>query len=97
MPLPVVAVTIGAFLASAIGPLVKKALIAIGIGTITYTGLQAAFDAAQAQVISHYGQMSGSALSLADLAGVGQTIGILLGALAARVGIAVISKLGRVL
>lgn len=88
---------VASFLASAAGPLVKKALIAIGLGTVTYAGLQAAFDAAQAQVISHYGQLNGAALQLTDLAGVGQVIGILLGALAARVGIAVISKFGRVL
>lgn len=88
---------LGAFLASAAGPLLKKAMIAIGLGTVTYAGLQAAFSAAQAQVISHYGQLTGASLQLTDLAGVGQVIGILLGALAARVGIAVISKFGRVL
>lgn len=88
---------LGAFLAAAAGPLLKKAMLAIGLGTITYAGLQAAFNAAQTQVISHYGQMSGASLQLADLAGVGQTIGIILGALAARVGIAVVSKFGRVL
>lgn len=88
---------LGAFLAGSIGALAKRAMLAIGLGTITYAGLQAAFDAAQTQVITHYGQLSGASLQLADLAGVGQTIGILLGALAARVGIAVVSKFGRVL
>lgn len=97
MPAPVIFGTIGAFLASAIGPLAKKVLIALGIGTVTYTGLQAAFDAVQTQVIANYGQLNGAALSIADLAGVGQAIGIILGALAARVSIAVVSKLGMVL
>lgn len=88
---------LGAFLSTSIGALVKRAMLAIGLGTITYSGLQAAFDAAQAQVISNYGLMPSNALALADLAGVGAAIGILLGALAARVGIAVVSKFGRVL
>lgn len=88
---------LGAFLSTSIGALVKKALVAIGFGTITYAGLQAAFDAAQAQVISHYGQMAGASMALADLAGVGQTIGILLGAMAARVGMIALSKLGKIL
>lgn len=88
---------LGAFLALSVGALVKRALLALGLGIITYSGLQAAFDTVQAQVISNYGQMSGASLQLADLAGVGQTIGILLGALAARVGIAVVSRIGRVL
>lgn len=88
---------LGAFLGSAVGPLLKKALIAIGLGTVTYAGLQAAFDAAQAQIIANYGAMAGASLQLADLAGVGQTIGILLGALTARVGMVAVSHIGRVL
>ncbi|MBI1887206.1 MAG: DUF2523 domain-containing protein [Nitrosomonadales bacterium] len=93
MPFPLLA----AFLVSAVGPLVKKALIAIGLGIVTYAGLQAAFDAAQAQIIANYGAMAGASLQLADLAGVGQTIGILLGALTARVGMVAASHIGRVL
>lgn len=88
---------LGAFLATSIGSLVKKALVALGLGTITYAGLQAAFNSAQAQVISHYGQMPGNALELANLAGVAQTIGIILGAISARVGMIALSKIGKVL
>ena len=88
---------LGAFLSSSIGALAKKALTAIGLGTITYAGLQAAFDAAQAQVVANYGAMPAAALQLSDLAGVGQAIGILLGALAARVGMVALSHIGRVL
>ena len=88
---------LGAFLATSIGALAKRALLAIGLGTITYSGLQAAFNAAQTQIINNYGLMPSNALALADLAGVGAAIGILLGALAARVGIAVVAKFGRVL
>lgn len=87
----------GAWLATSIGSLVKRAAVAIGFGTVTYAGLQTAFNAVQAQVISNYGQLSGASMQLADLAGVGVSMGILLGAMAARVGIAVVSKFGRVL
>lgn len=93
MPLPL----LGAFLSTSIGALVRKAMVAIGLGTITYAGLQAAFNSVQANVIANYGQLNGASLQIADLAGVGQAIGIILGALAARVGIAVISKFGKVL
>lgn len=88
---------LGAFLSASIGALARKAMIAIGLGTITYAGLQAAFNAAQSQVISHYGQGPAAAMQLADLAGVGQTIGILLGAMAARVGMVALSRIGKVL
>ncbi|OGS94419.1 MAG: hypothetical protein A3H31_01620 [Gallionellales bacterium RIFCSPLOWO2_02_FULL_57_47] len=87
----------GAFLAASIGPIVTRVLLALGLGTVTYVGLQAAFDSARNLVISNYGQMHGAAMQLADLAGVGQTIGILLGAMAARIGMVALSKIGRVL
>jgi len=88
---------LAAFLAGSVGALVKKALVAIGLGTVTYAGLQTAFGAVQAQIIANYGAMSGASVQIADLAGVGQAIGILLGALAARVGMAALSHIGRVL
>lgn len=85
------------FLASAVGPLAKKILLALGIGTVTYTGLQAAFDAASAQVAANYGAMTGGTLAIVDLAGGGQAIGIILGALTARIGMIVLSRFAKVL
>lgn len=92
-----VVATIAAFLATAVGPLVKRALVAIGIGTVTYAGLDVAFGAARDLVVSNYGQMSGDVANLVSLAGVGQAIGIILGAMAARVALTALSTLGRVL
>jgi hypothetical protein len=93
MPLPL----LGAFLGTAIGALAKKALTALGLGVVTYAGLQAAFNTAQTQVINNYGNLTGVTLALADMAGVGQSIGIILGAIAGRIGIAVLGRIGRVL
>lgn len=87
----------GAFLAMSIGPLVKRALVAIGVGTITYTGLQAAFSAAQASVIVAYGAMGAGSLQLANLAGVAQVLGIILGAMGGRIAIIAVNKIGSVL
>jgi hypothetical protein len=86
-----------AFLAGAVGPLAKKILLALGIGTITYTGLQEAFDAASDQIIANYGAMSGGTLALVDLAGVGQAIGIILGAIAARVAMIALARFSKLL
>lgn len=88
---------LGAFLSTAIGALAKKALVALGLGTLTYVGLDVAFNAAKAQVISSFGATSADSLALINLAGVGQAIGIILGALSARVGLAALSRIGRVL
>lgn len=88
---------LGAFLAVSVGALLKRALVAVGVGTITYVGLDAAFAAAQAQIIANYGQLSGAGVQLADLAGVGAAIGIILGAMSGRIAIAVVSKFARIL
>jgi len=88
---------LGAFLAGSVGALAKKALVAIGLGTVTYAGLQVAFDAAKQQIIVNYGAMPADALQIAGMSGVGETIGIILGALAARVGMVALSHIGRVL
>lgn len=88
---------LGAFLALSIGAFVKRALIAIGFGTITYVGLQAVYDQVQQNIIGNYGLMAGASMQLADLAGVGQTLGILLGALAGRIALIAVSKLGSIL
>lgn len=95
--MPAIVATIATFLIQAIGPLAKRLLVAIGIGTVTYAGLDVAFGAAKNLVISSYGQMSGDVANLVSLAGVGQAIGIILGALAARVAMTALSSLGKVL
>lgn len=88
---------IGLFLATSIGALVKRALVAIGFGTITYAGLQTAFDGVKTAVINNYGSMVGASLQLSDLAGVGTVLGILLGALAGRIALVAVNKIGSVL
>lgn len=95
--MPSIMAALAAFFAGSIGGIVKRALIAIGIGTVTYSGLDIAFGAARDLVISNYGQISGASAQLIALAGVGQALGIVLGALAARVGLLALSTLGKVL
>lgn len=85
------------FFGASIGPLLKRALVAIGIGTITYSGLDVAFASARDLVISNYGAMGAATAGLVSLAGVGQAIGIILGALSARVALTVLSRLGKIL
>lgn len=84
---------IWAFLVRILGPLAKRVLIALGIGTVTYVGLDAAFDAAKNYIIGYYGQMSGDVLQVVSLAGFGAAIGIILGAIAARIALISLSKL----
>lgn len=88
-------IAIWAFIVSIIGPIAKRVLIALGIGTLTYVGLDAAFDAAKAAVISNYGQMSADVLNVVSLAGFGQAFGIILGAIAGRLAMIAVSKFAK--
>ncbi len=81
-----------AFLMLMVGPLAKKVLTALGIGLVSYaavsTGLAAAIGAAKAA----WAGFAGDALSIVQLAGVGEAISIICGALTARVGLMVLKK-----
>lgn len=85
------------WLASSAGAIAKRVLIALGLGTVTYTGVDIAFNAAKDLVISNYGGFVGAGAQIAAMAGVHEAIGILLGALAGRVGLLVLSHIGKVL
>lgn len=89
MAFPVVA----AFLASAVGPLAKKVLIALGFGVVSYGGLAVLYSSVQSQVVSSFGQLGGATLQIISLAGFPQAVGIILSALAARVALLAAKKL----
>ena len=84
------------WLLAAAVPLAKKALIAVGIGVISYASIITALNSARDQVTASYGQIGGDVAQLLDLFGFGQFIGIVLGAIAARAAVVVVERLGRV-
>lgn len=84
-----------AWLASIVGPLAKRVLTSLGIGWITYEGVSESLDAARSAVLAAWGGLSGTVLDLLSLAGMGTALGIILGAVAARAGLAFIARLGR--
>lgn len=88
--------TFASLLTSLAGPIAKRALSALGIGVVSYAAVQAAFTAAQSQLLSLYGQAPASMMWIAERAGFSTGIGIILGALAAKFGLQAISKLGRI-
>lgn len=77
------------------GPVVKRALSALGIGVVSFAAVQVAFNQVRDFMIGAYGQISGDMIWLVELAGVNQAIGIVLGAMAAKVGLQALSKLGK--
>lgn len=89
--------SLSSLLGALAAPLAKRVLAGIGIGTITYVGLDAAFGQASGFVKSYYGQIAGDAAQLIALCGVGQALGIILAALSARLSMIMISKFAKVI
>ena len=76
-----------AFLLALVGPLVIKALIALSIGTVTFTGVTIALNGLINMATSNWSSVFPAVLQLASLGGVPEGIGIVTGAMVARVGI----------
>ena len=79
--------TIAAFLMSVVGPLFIKALIAIGVGTVTFTGVTAALDGLIQLAQTNWLGVSAVVLQLSGLAGIPEALGIITGAMSSRVAI----------
>jgi Protein of unknown function (DUF2523) len=69
-----------------IGPMALRVLTILGIGTVTFTGVSASLQSLIDMAVTNYAGMSADVLALCGLAGIPQAIGIICGALTARVG-----------
>ena len=67
------------------GPLVIRALIALGIGTVTFTGVTVALQGLIDIATTNWASMPSAVLALASLAGIPQCLGIVCGAFVAKV------------
>jgi hypothetical protein len=77
------AALLGALL-SIIGSLVGKVLVSLGIGYVTYKGLDTAITYAKAQIFASLGGLSPVTLQVLGLLQVGTAINILISALVVR-------------
>lgn len=84
--------TIAAFLLGMVGPMLFRAVTMLGLGLITFTGVAAALQGLIDQAVSNYASIPSDILGLAGLAGVPLAIGIICGAMVARVGIWVLAS-----
>lgn len=85
---------LGAFLSQGIGPLARKALSALGLGILSYGVVNIALQAAIAFTRNYYDQLPVFLLNVMGLAGVGQAMGIITGALIFRVSLNSMNKIG---
>jgi len=79
--------TLATILMGLAGPLVIKALIAVGLGTLTFTGVTVALNGLISMAVTNWGGVPADVLQLASLAGIPQCMGIIAGAFSTRVGI----------
>lgn len=88
--------SIGAFLTAAVGPLVRRGLVAIGVGVISYAALTALVNSIVSHAVSNWGQLTGAILQLCSLGGIPTVLGIITGAIVARVTYQAVGQLGRI-
>lgn len=80
------------FLTTVLGPLVKRVLTSVGIGTVSYIGINLMLDQVKGYVVSSFGGAGADTLSLLGLARVDVAINIVLSAVTARAVLAGMSS-----
>lgn len=87
--------TFAAWLLELAWPVVKRVLVALGIGAISYSGLSLLGSQVQGLVQGYWGGLPAVALQLLTLGGFSQAVGILLGALSARIALVAVGRIGK--
>ncbi len=82
----------GTFLASVSGPIAKKVLTAVGVGTLTIVGMQTALESALNAVRDSLGGMTGVVADLVAMAGFFSAVSVIAGGLSAAVSITVMKR-----
>jgi hypothetical protein len=75
------------FLLAAIGPLAIRALVAVGFAAVSFAGVTTAFNGLVTYAQGQWSGLPVAVLQLASLFSVPQALGMVFGAMAARIGI----------
>lgn len=82
------------FIAAGVGPWVKRALGALGMGVISYVGFDAIKGQIATAVAGMWGGMAADVYAVVALAGFVDAVGIWLGAITAAVTLLTVRQLG---
>ena len=85
-----------AWLLAAAWPIAKKVLVMLGIGFVTYEGLTTLLNNVISHAQTNWSQMPASTLSLLSMLGASDAIGIICGAMVARLSYAVVGRLTKI-
>ncbi len=75
---------IGTWLMAMMAPLTARILVTLGFSVVTIVGMDAVISGLKAQFIAQVGAIPSAGLNLALLAGCGQALGIIFGAITTR-------------
>lgn len=88
--------TVAVWLAALLPSLVARVLAALGMGVITVTGFTLAWDSLKAIIIGHFQGFPADIAALVGLAGIGTGLGIIFGAITARVTFSALMSASRI-
>lgn len=84
------------WLASMVPSLVGRVMLALGLGVLTITGIDLAWNSLRATLLSSISALPVDVIGLLGLAGVGDAIGWILGAITARVTLAALTQSAKI-
>jgi len=87
-------IPLGAFLSAGVGYLAVRVLLALGIGFISYAAVIALLTQLFSMAQGYYNNIPSLALSIINLAGIGDGLGIITGAITFRATFVFVTKLG---
>lgn len=76
---------LGAWILAMISPMIGRILTTIGFQVVSIVGMVAIMDGLKGLVMTHLGAVPAAGLQLALLAGVGEGLGIIFGAITTRI------------
>lgn len=82
--MPVFVAAIGGMLINLVGTLVGRVLVALGIGVVTYTGMNSSLGFLKSQAVSAFSGLPAEVLSIIGIMKVGVCISIITSAITAR-------------
>lgn len=82
--MPVFIAAIGGMLINIVGSLVGRVLVALGIGVVTFTGVNAALDELKVQAVQSFSALPPEVVGMLGMMKVGVAISIVTSAIAAR-------------
>ena len=89
--MPAILIPIGVFLASIIKPLVARVLLALGIGLVTYKGVDVMLENVVSAAQGAWDGVGANLVTIASMAGIDQVITIILSSITAAITLKLVS------